>query len=135
LWDNTVVRDNETGLVWERSPDSDSLTWVSAINHCANRLVGGRKGFQLPLREQLASLVDISNNNPALPTGHPFLNVLPGAFYWSATTNAGNPTLAGAVGSAQGNVSNGIDKGSAFGLAWCVRGGQGFDGNTHETLN
>lgn len=99
LFGETVVRDNETGLVWERDPDPNIRIWTSAIIHCATREVGGRKGWQLPLREQLASLVDTSNANPALPTGHPFLNVQP-ANYWSASTLAPFPRTRGAWASA-----------------------------------
>lgn len=132
LFGDTVVRDNETGLVWERDPDPNPQDWVDAIRHCANREVGGRKGWQLPLREQLATLVDTSNANPALPTGHPFLNVQ-SAGSWSATTSAVNPADAWVVLFINGNVS---DNGKVFNRrAWCVRGGQGFDGNTHNTLH
>jgi hypothetical protein len=134
LFGETVVRDNETGLVWERDldPDPDTRSWISAINHCANREVGGRKGWQLPLREQLATLVDRSKSNPALPTGHPFLNVQSDR-YWSATTDASSPTIAWNVGFGNGGLF--IDSKVTDRHAWCVRGGQGFDGNTHNTLH
>jgi hypothetical protein len=36
--------------------------------------------------------VDLANINPALPAGHPFMNVAP--FYWSSTTNAGESSIA-----------------------------------------
>jgi hypothetical protein len=50
--DGTAVRDNETGLVWERSPAIPSkINWHEAIRHCANLVVANRKGWALPLRE------------------------------------------------------------------------------------
>lgn len=135
--DFQAVRDNETGLVWEKSPDSDDdpgdrKTWISAIFHCSNRTVGGRKGWHLPMREQLASLVDPSNSNPALPTSHPFSNVQ-SSFYWSATTNAGSPARAWSVVFNDGGLGTGSKSSTTF--VWCVRGGQSFDGNTHSTLH
>ena len=94
---NAAVRDNETGLVWEKSPLTSFHPWdfsagftASALVQCTNRTTGGR----LPSVHELASLVDPANTNPSLPTGHPFTNVQ-SADYWSATSNAESPTLAG----------------------------------------
>ncbi len=125
LWNNTVVRDNETGAVWDRNPSIAPSSWNNAIGHCANREVEGRKGFHLPTREQLATLV-ASSNNPALPTGHPFQNVQ-SAGYLSATTLADNPTVVWIVNFANGNVEDTIGK-STGRYVWCVRGGQSYDG-------
>lgn len=87
-FNNEAVRDNETGLVWERSPDLAFRTWSDALRHCANREVGGRFGFRLPSMPELATLVDTNTAGPIhLPAGHPFLNVQPSA-YRSSTTDA-----------------------------------------------
>ena len=86
----------------------------------------------LPLRNQLASLVDPSNSDLSLPMGHAFQNV-PSGLYWSATTNVGNPTGAWVVVFINGNVGT-ISKANDV-FVWCVRGGQSFDGNTHNTLH
>lgn len=144
LFDDTVVRDNETGAVWERAPDiaggpdSDGKrTWGPSIAHCINREVGGRKGFRLPLVEELASLVDTTNSNPALPTGHPFFNVQTSS-YWTATTDADTDNFARNVDFSDGGTggsSNKIGLGNIKYYAWCVRGGKFFDGNTHETIH
>jgi hypothetical protein len=136
--DGDAYCDRETGLVWEGSPDATGgigsdgkREWASATRHCAKLEVGGRKGWQLPLREQLASLVDTSNNNPALPTGHPFENVV-GAVdtaYWSVTTLEDRPVDAWAVAFDVGDVFS-YSKQRSY-QVWCVRGDQSFDGNTH----
>ena len=67
-FNNEAVRDNETGLVWERSPDPTSNTWSAARFICATKIVGGRKGWRLPSFSELSSLVDTSvAPNPLLP--------------------------------------------------------------------
>ena len=87
--DGAAVLDKETGLVWEKSPDPNLRPWDSAINYSYSKTVGGRKGWRLPTIEELASLIDATQSNPALPNGHPFLNVQSGR-YWSSATYAGN---------------------------------------------
>jgi hypothetical protein len=130
--DGAAYCDQETGLVWEGSPDPGAQTWTDAITHCAQREVGGRKGWTLPMREQLATLVDTNTNNPVLSQDHPFQNVQSANYsYWSATTWTVDPTLAWLVGFSSGIVDVG-DK-AFHHHSWCVRGGQSFDGNMHDT--
>ena len=51
-FNNQAVRDNETGLVWERSP-----TRTRELGRCGQNLlapqVGNRKGWRLPMIEEL----------------------------------------------------------------------------------
>ena len=124
---NAAVFDKETGLVWEQSPDTNSRTWVNALNHCYQRTVGGRKGWRLPTIEELASLVDPNNptGDPDLPLGHPF-NVQSNV-YRSATTFAGDSSIAWSMRFDTGNVSSGFLKTDTL-FVLCVRGGQGIDG-------
>ena len=114
-----AVLDRETGLVWQKTLDPNSYNWGGARIVCATRITGGRRGWRLPSMHELASLADPANFNPALPTGHPFVNVQP-IFYWSATTNADNPAEAWTVGFS-GGVSTGDKQANRFPI-WCVRG-------------
>ena len=123
--DGGAVLDKETGLVWEKSPDTSTRAWYSAGYHCHQREVDGRKGWRLPTIEELASLVDTTQSNPALPSGHPFLNVQ-SSFYWSSTTNTGDATGAWDVSFGVGVMSI-TGKGYDGFYVWCVRGGHGHD--------
>ena len=125
---NAAVLDRETGLVWERSPSTELFTWHVAHVRC-NEFVtlGNRLGWRLPTVNELASLVDPSRSDPALPAGHPFNNVQLSDYYWSATTDSriiDNKWVVGFFGDADvGNARNKND--SRF--VWCVRGGHGTD--------
>ena len=122
---NAAVLDKETGLVWEKSPDTTAQVWLEAIHRCLGKVVGNRRGWRLPTIEELSSLVDPTVIDPALPTGHPFANVQLDD-YWSATAYAFNPTAAYVVWFHNGDVPI-FDK-TAEKLVWCVRSGQGPDG-------
>lgn len=119
-----AVLDNETLLVWERSPSTAGAEWISAPMRCAIKSVGGRKGWRLPSFYELMSLIDPSVKgspaSPKLPDGHPFRDVR-ATVYWSGTSYSVDPTNAYAVDFLLGDVAlqgkNGIRG------YWCVRGG------------
>jgi hypothetical protein len=124
-WGNAAVLDNETGLVWEKSPSTSCYEMTFAIGHCADLNVGSRKGWHLPTTEQLASLADTSVAvSPKLPSGHPFIGVLSGdSFYWSDKA---------VVFFSDGRVVLITGPGCTDGCCgpehvWCVRGGQSVD--------
>jgi hypothetical protein len=120
-----AVLDKETGLVWEKSPDTTDFTWSGARFACINKNVGGRKGWRLPSIPELASLIDQSVvSPPKLPLGHPFL--VDSTVYWSASTTAENTTIAWDVFLFNGDVLNHL-KTDPFERAWCVRGGMNAD--------
>ena len=120
-----AVRDDETGLVWEKTLETNEMSWTDASAACADKNVSGRKGWRLPSIFELASLMDLSiREGPTLPLGHPFTNVQMDA-YWSATTVANNPNSAWLVFFDTGKVSKGF-KTITF-HAWCVRGGMNAD--------
>jgi hypothetical protein len=125
----TAVRDNETGLVWEKAPDTAARAFDAALGHCANREVGGRKGWRLPSFHELASLLDRPSRvgpGSALPPGHPFrdVQVTSTDYYWSATTVSYIPADAWVVTFGLGASADvaGADKTDPS-FVWCVRGG------------
>ena len=119
-WGSQAVLDQETGLVWERTPRSTLYRWAEARSACANqRTIGTRKGWRLPSVHELQSLMVHSAAAPALPPGHPF-NIV-STDYWSATSVADVPANAWFAGFSTGDMGNG-DKFNS-GRVWCVRGG------------
>jgi hypothetical protein len=96
------VRDTLTGLLWLKNADcfGQFRTWTQALGD-ANTLASGMCGlidgsvagdWRLPNVKELLSLIDYGQFDPALPAGHPFLNVPPFAGgtketgYWTSTT-------------------------------------------------
>jgi hypothetical protein len=96
------VTDNLTGLIWLKNANRfGEVPWAQALT-IANSLASGRSGlsdgsqrgqWRLPNINELQSLMTLDNSvGPALPPGHPFLNV-EAANYWSSTTVASAPPL------------------------------------------
>jgi hypothetical protein len=64
-----AVLDRETGLVWERTPDTVRVSWEQSRFACANKAVGGVRGFRLPSIHEATTLL---TETSGLPPGHPF---------------------------------------------------------------
>ena len=124
---SAAVLDRETGLVWERSPSTNPITFSidQATLHCNVLSLGNRKGWRLPSIQELASLVDTDPANtgsPRLPPGHPFQNLQD--FYWSAN-QAGSSQFAWILFLPNGNL--GTELATVPHFVWCVHGGKGLD--------
>ncbi len=92
---NGTVTDNLTSLIWLKDANCfGSRTWSQALAD-ANNLASGQCGltdgsssgdWRLANVREHFSLLDFGNVWPALPTGHPFLNV-GNDHYWTSTTD------------------------------------------------
>jgi hypothetical protein len=119
-----AVLDRETGLVWRRQP-WEVGDWLDAVFACRGDSIAGRKGWRLPAIEELLTLIDASQSNPALPSGHPFgsnVNSALASAAYSATDAANDSAQFHYVAIASGLVSSRSKNASGFGIAWCVRG-------------
>lgn len=127
--DGTIL-DLLTGLVWMKNAYcwgeqtwANALTKVAGLNagteNCSGYVTGTHTDWRLPQINELESLMDLGRSGSALPSDHPFSNVL--NMYWSATAFPGTGD-AWFVSLFNGNV-NAFDKGLTFDV-WPVRGGR-----------
>jgi hypothetical protein len=98
---NGTITDNNTGLMWQKSPDlngdgtikaSDKLTYNQAVSYCQNLSLAGYSDWQLPNIKQLYSLIDFSGTDPSGMNGtdtsglKPFINTRYFDFAYGDTT-------------------------------------------------
>jgi hypothetical protein len=119
-----AVLDQETQLIWERTPSSTGTAWVTASTHCALKSTGGRRGWRLPSFLELMTLVQPSAHSvaamPTLPVDHLFRGVKASA-YWTSTPLPDDPQRAYAVDFQAGDLAPHRKTQSHF--SWCVQGG------------
>jgi hypothetical protein len=116
---STFAADRLTGLIWPTDTQTPgpgqatcaftglNVTWSSALLHvqCLNtNSYLGINTWRLPNRKELRSLIDYSQNGPALPAGHPFANIGVGGLFWTSTTDASNTARAWLVNLAEGSI-------------------------------
>jgi hypothetical protein len=131
VFNDLAVLDRETGLVWQRDPAPTTATWEAAIRACLNFNLNvpaavARRGWRLPTAEEFQSIFDFTADN--MPDGHPFTVVTADLLlgYWASTTVAGTTTSAYRVQPANPGVT--ATAKTSLLSSWCVRGGQGLDG-------
>ena len=54
--DGTVL-DKQTGLIWQQS-DSDRMPWLDAVRYCNQLDLAGSRGWRLPFKDELKTLVN-----------------------------------------------------------------------------
>jgi hypothetical protein len=83
LGDGTV-RDDVTGLIWQKSVTStQTFTWQEAKDYCASLTLAGRE-WHLPTRIELLSIVDFTRTSPAIDV-HAFPGTPGGKFHWTSS--------------------------------------------------
>lgn len=129
VMNDEAVLDKETGLVWQRTLNIYKTDWQGAVDVAYGMGFGGRRGWRLPTVEELASLIDTSRRNPALPLGHPFIDVQYGNsdYYWTATTRYSTPEVACIVTFDGGFCGSGNKTNTYQGHICAVRGGYGYN--------
>jgi len=122
-FDHDAVLDRTTELVWEKSPQTATMTYNEARRFCVSRVVGGQKGWRLPSPIELRSLVGTIRglSRPHLPQNHPFLNVQ-ATSYWAMVSETDHGPYGKYVDAFLGNILS-FFKVKMFSFpAWCVRG-------------
>jgi hypothetical protein len=111
-----TVTDNESGLIWLKDTKCAAfgapLNWNDAMNaskFLSNGICGLSDGsnagdWRLPKVSEVEGLIDYSESNPALPNGHPFLNVV-SDFYWTSSEDVSDTTSAWRVYMKDGMLS------------------------------
>lgn len=64
---NLTVTDNNTGLMWQKSPSSSHYNWLDAKAYCESLELDGHSDWRMPTLKELFSISDFS-------TGWPYLN-------------------------------------------------------------
>ena len=120
-----AVLDKQTELTWARNANiaKKALPWQEAVKFCQNLVIGNRKGWRLPTKEEFITILDTGRSNPALPDGNPFEKVVgPYYRYWTSTTYEGDSSSAWVVAIGYGKMCDNLKVFDAY--IWPV-----LDGN------
>ena len=109
------VRDEQTGLVWQRNGTQAPVTWFDALAACEALDLDGASNWRLPSVKELQTIVDETRTSPAIdPSAFPGTSSAP---YWSSTPKSasGYCNYSLTVDFATGRVAEGFNgSGSKF---------------------
>lgn len=96
-----TVRDNNTGLVWQKQDNGSTYNWYEAsgvyhatenpttLDYCGSLALGGNGVWRLPTKNELTMIVDFSSPDPNIPLVGPSIrsDYFPNtqkSWYWAA---------------------------------------------------
>ena len=86
-----TVKDDETGLTWQREVPATSYTWANAGDYCQTLSLGGfSSDWRLPTKIELETLIDRRVPSPGPTIDSTAFPSTPAEWFWSATPNV-NP--------------------------------------------
>lgn len=120
--DNQTVKDEATGLIWQKEDSASAKTWTQALSYCEDLDLSGKTDWRLPNAKELQSIVDYTKspdatNSPAIDSNFTSTSITNEAsqkdwpYYWTSTTyaaddNVGTYAVYIAFGRAMGYVNN-----------------------------
>ena len=117
------VTDNLTGLMWVKSPDSIARTWQGALDYANGLSLCGFTDWRLPNVNELESMVNAGQSNPAAWLNTQGFSNVQSDEYWSSTSYAYSTSGAWIVGMWGGYVSISGKSDDSY-YVWPIRSGQ-----------
>ncbi len=111
-----TVKDNYTGLIWQKEDDGVKRNWKDAKRYCSNLSLDGSSDWRLPTMEELCYLGDMTKVKPAIDSNYFDIE---NSYYWSATAYKNDSSIAWGVNFKDGGDGWGNE--SDKNLALCVR--------------
>ncbi len=100
---NGTIKDNYTGLVWQKNQAVDSMTWEQALAYANTFTLAGKTDWRIPNIKELQSLNMVNKMNPSFDNTF-FTGIHTGNF-WSSTSMYNTPTQAWDIHTGYGIVS------------------------------
>ncbi|MBN2108610.1 MAG: DUF1566 domain-containing protein [Deltaproteobacteria bacterium] len=91
---NGIIKDNVTGLMWQKATAPGTYTWQQAVDYCNNLSLGGYTDWYLPTIMELSTLVDSSISSPGPTINTNYFPDTVVSDYWSSTVFAGSTSNA-----------------------------------------
>jgi hypothetical protein len=88
---NGTITDKSTQLMWAKAPKTIPENYENAVQYCQTLNIGSFCCWRLPTIEEWKQIIDNSQQNPALPKGHPFESIHTSIGYWSKTPHRFGP--------------------------------------------
>ena len=89
---NGTIKDNLTGLIWQKVPNSDTLTWENSLIYAEGLSLAGFTDWRLPNIKELQSINDERIVNPSVSTT--YFSTIGVKKYWSSTSLPNQTTRA-----------------------------------------
>lgn len=91
-----TVRDERTGLEWQRRDEGTKYGWKDALSYCAGLSLAGEDDWHLPNVAELDGIIEYGGTPGDVKIDPAFQNT-GGDIYWTSSQNEGVPTLSWSI--------------------------------------
>jgi len=119
---NGTITDNLTGLIWQKIPATDTMTWENALQYADTISLADITEWRLPNIKELRSINNEKFSNPSIDTT--YFKILNNKKYWSSTTLANQTAEAWYLNSRFGITT--YDVKTARNYVLCVSSGANY---------
>jgi len=95
IYARDIVKDNDTGLIWQDNSNIVKLNWNDGKDYCKNLNLGGYTNWRLPNIDELMSISDKTRYKPAIKK---IFKNNRNDWYWTSTAFSGDLSSAWIVG-------------------------------------
>jgi hypothetical protein len=103
---SNTVKDNYTGLIWQKSNNGQKYNWNDAKSYCSSLSLDGITNWRLPTQKELYYLADRNRYKPAIDDN--YFSIKIDDWYWSATTDKSDTSGAWIVDFYSGDDFNSV---------------------------
>jgi hypothetical protein len=89
---NGTITDNITNLVWQKVPNTNTLTWGDALDYAEGLELGNNANWRLPNIKEIQSISEVGFINPSVNTN--FFTISGTKKFWSSTSLPNQTTKA-----------------------------------------
>jgi hypothetical protein len=120
-----MVRDNVTGLTWQKETALNTYTFQQALSYCENLTLGGYSDWRIPTVKELSFIIDRARDNPSINISY-YPDTIVSEYYWTSTdfTDPAIPNFVWLVHFSVGYTNNSGNKSSGNFYVRAVRGEQ-----------
>jgi hypothetical protein len=115
---NGTIIDHFTGLMWQKIPSNDTISWEKALQYAENLSLAGFTDWRLPNIKELNSINDELKNAPSINSN--FFTGVKSGRYWSSTTQKGQPINAWFIDFQNFGITSYFSKSKGY-YTMCVR--------------
>ena len=103
---NGILIDKLTGLLWQQTPSSTTMTWTAAMTYANDLVIGNYSDWRIPNSKEIESLFNYGETDIAVWLNGQGFNNIQSLYFWTATNYMPDARYVWFISLLNGNVGD-----------------------------